>query len=148
MGFNKRYITKDLILLYIEEDKNLNGLLKADSLIMDNWSYSFFNNYDSSSDYKKIRDELNSEVVFSSNLTDITNHYNFNKLRKLSNILENLIKHSSWTDVLLADTFNFEKPNYLGNFEMTRQFYIDAIINLYTNQSRDKIISEILNGTK
>jgi hypothetical protein len=159
MGFNKRYITKDSVLSCIKEGNDLNRLLRADALIIDNWSLRFFENYDTSNKYKEMRDELEREVIFSSNLSDTINHRNFNKLRKLSNILENLIKAPSsgpinnthsWTEVLLAASFKLgEVPEeYRGKFEKHRQFYINAIINLYTTESRDKIIDNILNESK
>lgn len=147
MGFNKRYITKDMILSCIKEGGDVNRLLRADALIMDNWSSRFFENYDTSTKYREMRTELESQVRFSSNLNDTLNHKYFTKLRKLSNILENLIKDPSWTEVLLASSFNLVKEipeECRGKFDKHKQFYIDAIINLYTTESRDKIIDNIL----
>ena len=40
MGFNKRMITKELIMS--TEDSKIANLFNADSLIFDNWSYKFY----------------------------------------------------------------------------------------------------------
>ena len=100
MSFNKRYITKDSILSCIKNGESLSRLTKADALIMDNWSSRFFDNY--SFDYQKMRDELNNDVMFQSSYNATYEHKNFNSLKKLSNILENLIKDPSWTEILLT----------------------------------------------
>jgi hypothetical protein len=43
MGFNKRMITKDTVM--VTEEKNLPTLFSADALTFDNWSYKFFEMY-------------------------------------------------------------------------------------------------------
>lgn len=43
MGFNKRMITKELIMS--TEDSKIENLFNADALIFDNWSYTFFEIY-------------------------------------------------------------------------------------------------------
>ena len=85
------------------------------------------------------------------NIDKIIKHENFTKLRKLSNILENLIKDPSWTEVLLASSFNISGPipeSHRGKFDLHVKFHIDSIIKFYTSESRDKIIDNILNESK
>ncbi len=43
MGFNKRMISKDLIVS--TDEQSIPKLFDADSLIFDNWSYTFFELY-------------------------------------------------------------------------------------------------------
>ena len=45
MGFNKRYITREMILE--REDSELDKLFNADAFIFDSWSSRFFNLYQS-----------------------------------------------------------------------------------------------------
>jgi hypothetical protein len=45
MGFNKRIVTKESIL--ITEEDRLDTLFNADALIMDNWASKFINMYES-----------------------------------------------------------------------------------------------------
>jgi hypothetical protein len=141
MGFNKKYITKDIILATIKEGGDVKKLLKADALIMDNWSSIFFDNYDTSKKYEENRDKLNKDVIFISSLDNIIEHENFPKLRKLSNILENLIKNPSWTEVLLACSFNISgtiPESHQGKFDLHVKFHTDSIIEFYTSESRNK----------
>jgi hypothetical protein len=51
MGFNKRYITKDII-LSCNSFEQLSRLFKADALILDMWSSYFYKIYEDSSSYK------------------------------------------------------------------------------------------------
>ena len=148
MGFNKRYLTKDIIISYIKEGGDVNKLIRADSLIMDNWSSNFFYNYDTSNKYNQMRTELKNQFKFSSNLNDILNHKYFPKLKKLSNILENLIRDPSWIEVILVSSFNLFNQipeEHRGKLDKNREFYIDAIVNLW---SGDKINNNILNESK
>jgi hypothetical protein len=45
MGFNKRMISKDIVMVTDESD--LQNLLNADGLIFDNWSFEFYELYQS-----------------------------------------------------------------------------------------------------
>lgn len=45
MGFNKRMISKDIVMA--TDESNIINLLNADGLIFDNWSFKFFELYQS-----------------------------------------------------------------------------------------------------
>ena len=45
MGFNKRMISKDIVMVTDESD--LQNLLNTDGLIFDNWSFKFYELYQS-----------------------------------------------------------------------------------------------------
>ena len=45
MGFNKRMISKDVVMG--TDESNLPNLFNADGLTFDNWSYKFFELYES-----------------------------------------------------------------------------------------------------
>lgn len=45
MGFNKRMISKDIVMA--TDESNLINILNADGLIFDNWSFKFFELYQS-----------------------------------------------------------------------------------------------------
>ena len=151
MGFNKKYINKDKIMEAIK----LNSLSKltddSDALIMDSWASKFFDNYDFNSSYKNYRDKLDDDTKYSSVHHVIYNHENFGKLKKLSNILENLIREESWIDVLLAFDLMVDlgiiyevTDDMKGKYRKLRELCINKIVNHYTTESSDKIIETIL----
>lgn len=74
MGFNKRYITKDMILSCVKEGRDVKKLLRADALIMDSWSSRFFDNYYNSANCKETKTELESQVKLTSKLNSNLNH--------------------------------------------------------------------------
>jgi len=147
MGFNKRYIDKDKILNAIK----LNNISKltdnVDAVIMDSWASRFYENYEFNNTYKIDRDKLNDDVRFFSDHSKTYSHENFNKLKKLSNILENLIMDESWVDILLTlnmlGTEGVDEKN-IGRYPLLRKLCIGKIINHYTIESRNKIIDNIL----
>lgn len=152
MGFNKRYITKEKIINAIKEN-SVDKLFKADQLIMDSWSERFHDNYDFGENYKNNRKKLNDNTRFSSFHDAIYNHENFPKLKKLSNILENLIREESWIDVLLAFDIMVDlgiiyeiTEDMRGKYSQLRELCINKITNYYTTESRDKAIENALNG--
>ena len=150
MGFNKRYLDKDKIMDTINSNGSISRLVNADSLICDSWSTRFMDNYDFKK-YQKLRDKLNNDVMFSSNLSNTVEHENFNKInniKNLSNILENLINNPSWVEViitfqLLGDSDEVD-GNSIGRFDKLRSKCINKIVNYYTTESRDKTINNIL----
>jgi len=112
---------------------------------MDNWSSRFFDNY--SFDYQKMRDELNNDVMFQSSYNATYEHKNFNSLKKLSNILENLIKDPSWTEILLTTNILGSEgitEEMSGKFPLLKDYCINKIIKHYTLESREKSINNIL----
>ena len=65
MGFNKRYITKETILLNISD---LDRLFKADALIMDNWSRKFSD--DLNREERQLREKIKEDQKYSSGCPD------------------------------------------------------------------------------
>jgi hypothetical protein len=57
MGFHKRFITKDIILL--TEEEHLDTLFSSDALIFeDDWSMEFYNMYYDGLTIKEIKEKL------------------------------------------------------------------------------------------
>jgi hypothetical protein len=57
MGFHKRFITKDIILL--TEEEHLDTLFSSDALIFeDDWSMQFYNMYYDGHTIKEIKEKL------------------------------------------------------------------------------------------
>jgi hypothetical protein len=111
MSFNKRYLTKEVVINMIS--KNRFSKYNSDILIMDKWSSKFYDNYNKKEEYNLLRRELINETKFYSNLQSTTNHSHYDKLKSLSNIYENLIKENEWVDVLL--TFDILGNKCLSN---------------------------------
>jgi len=56
MGFNKRFITRDVIISTPKE--SLSRLFNADGLIMDNWSSNFIDEFHKGLDKEEIIEKL------------------------------------------------------------------------------------------
>lgn len=130
MGFNKRYISKESVIIQLSNGNSLSKLLKADALIMDDWSSKFFKEYRNDVVYRSDRQRLIEDTRFSSNHATTYKHENFTKLKNLSNILENLYLEPSWVDILL--TFEIlgadDVPKSAsGRYEKLRTVCIDKI---------------------
>ena len=148
MGFNKRYITKDIILDAMRNG-NVPKFTQADDLVLDNWSSMFFRDYVSHDSYQEDRKKIEDDTMFSSNHNSKIEHENYKKLKSLPNILENLIGDPSWTDILL--TFEILGKDgitelMIGKFDKLKELATNKIINHYTTESRDKTISNIIDG--
>jgi len=103
MGFNKRYIRKEMILENVTNIPYVSRLVKADALIMDTWSDNFFKNFDFKwKKYQELRVKLNDDVKFWSMHGPTLEHENYPKLKSLSNVLLNLKTDPSWVDILLT----------------------------------------------
>lgn len=143
MGFNKRFVRKEMILNNSENISYIAGIVNADALMIDDWSDKFFKNFNFKwKTYNKIRDSINNEVVLDSNLDNITNHKNYKDLFKLSNVLLNLKTNPSWIDILLTydilkemDVKFIEKiPNNItGKFDELVPYHIELIERYYDN---------------
>ena len=143
MGFNKRYIRKEMILDNIDNISYISKLVKADALIMDSWSVKFFDNFDFKYEtYNKLREELYDDVQFYSFHKPTLEHKNYNKLKKLSNVLINLKTNPSWSDILLTsdilkemDMEFAEKQNppqeIAGKFSKLVPYFIKVIEEYY-----------------
>lgn len=150
MGFNKRYLDKEKIMETIKSKGSIQKLTNVDALICDYWSGRFMEHYDFKN-YQKLRDKLCNDTKFSSNHQTTYDHENFPKIlniKNLSNILENLVSNNdSWIEVILTFQLlgNDDVPKSAsGLFDQLKKICIDKIINHYTTESRDKIISNIL----
>lgn len=146
MGFDKKYITKDRVISSIRSN-SLKSLFKGDALLMDNWSRKFYDHYDFTGEFQKMRDELTKEIGFSSFIRDTLDHKNFSKLitvRNLSNILENLIKYPNWIEILLTFEIlgddGFEK--FAGKFP--KESCISKISDYFTVESREDSLNRLV----
>lgn len=148
MGFNKRYLDKEIIMCTIKNNDSISKLINVDCLITDSWSERFLNCYNSK--YQGLRDKLAIDTRFSSNNKSIYDHKNFSKInniKNLSNILENLVRDPNWVEViftlnLLGDDDIDDKVR--GKFDKLKDICVKKIINYYTIESRDKVITNIL----
>lgn len=134
MSFNKRYISKESIMSIIKDGNNPYKLTTADSLVMDDWSSKFFDNWETNfKRYQNDRDKLYEDTKFSSNLQTGREHQNFDKLRHLSNILFNLHNEAQWVDIQLTlEILGGEVPeNICGKFEDLRKFCIGKIMKSF-----------------
>jgi hypothetical protein len=128
MGFNKRYLDKEIILSNLSK---IDKLLKADALIMDMWSSNFIK--DLSEKQRKLREELITDTMFSSNNNDILNHKNFYLLNSLSESLINLSTNPSWVDIhiiYIKTGFKIEESE-AGFFDKISKKATDAVISYY-----------------
>lgn len=134
MSFNKRYITKDIILSNIDNLKYISNLVKADALIIDNWSDKFYKNFDFKyKKYNEIRNLIISENKFDSNQREMLSDENFNKLKKLSNVLINLKTNPDWIDIHLANSIIEDTiPDEIsGKFNLLVDYFIQKINSKY-----------------
>ena len=128
MGFNKRYLDKDLILSNLSK---IDKLLNADALIMDMWSSNFIK--DLSQKQRMLREELIIDTMFSSNNNDILNHKNFYLLNSLSEALINLSTNPSWVDIhiiYIKTGFKIDESE-AGFFDKISKKATDAVISYY-----------------
>jgi hypothetical protein len=136
MGFNKRYITKEMIMSNIDDESYIVNLTNADALIIDHWSSKFLKNFNYNySEYQSIRESLNTQYRLSSNLSDIQNSIDFGRLKKLSNVFINLKRNPTWLDIILAsEILNFKFEYSLsGVFNEMLNFALQKIEEYYNN---------------
>jgi hypothetical protein len=130
MGFNKRYVRKEMILDDPSNVSYIANLVNADGLIIDNWSDKFFKNFNFKwKTYNKMRIKILEENKFSSNLDINKKHIDYNKLLNLSNVLLNLKTNPSWLDIQLTDDIlSKEVPEDIsGKFDSLVDFSIKSI---------------------
>jgi len=90
MGFNKRYITKEMIISNIDDESYIVNLTNADVLITDYWSSKFLENFNYKySEYQSIRETLSTQYSLSSNLSDIQDSIDF-ALQKIEDYNNNI----------------------------------------------------------
>jgi len=131
MGFYKRFITKDSILSQ-KSFEDIEMLLDADSLILDNWSSNFFKRFDEKyTEYQNKRNLIIDEFKYKSSPPDVSSLNGY----YISNILINLKLDPNWTDIqLCADNLNTDIPKDIsGNFNLLCDFFIKLIENKMEN---------------
>ena len=125
MGFNKRYITKETILLNISD---LDRLFKADALIMDNWSRKFSD--DLNREERQLREKIKEDQKYSSGCPD--KHPDYPQLNSLSEVLIGLMTNPTWLDIHFVQDklgrFQLEIDEF-GDFEKLKTKSIEAIVN-------------------
>jgi len=99
MGFNKRYISKELILSKTEI-KDVCGLFSnCDSLILDKWSSNFLKHFDKNFEIRKLNRDIEIQYrIFDSNISlpkSLDCFY-------LSNTLFDLKKDPNWIDIIMT----------------------------------------------
>jgi hypothetical protein len=130
MGFNKRYIKKELILNNLDNLDYISNLVNADALIIDNWSDKFYKNFNFNfKNYNKIREKIIKDNIFNSNHREMISTDNFNKLKSLSNIFINLKKNPDWLDIHLANALLEESipDDIIGKFDLLVNYFINKI---------------------
>ena len=135
MGFNKRYIHKEMILNNPDNVSYIARLVNADALIIDDWSDRFFKNFNFKWEtYNKIREE-----IIDSHFNSITRHRNYKHLFNLSNVLLNLKTNPSWIDIqlsydILKDKIEINVPEEeVGKFDILVEYHIKLIEDYYGN---------------
>jgi len=143
MGFNKRYIRKEMILENVDNIPYVSRLVKADALIMDTWSDKFFKNFDFKWEkYNEIREGVKEDTIYDSHHSNVLNHKNYKELFNLSNVLLNLKTDPAWVDILLTsdilkelDIEFVEKQNppkeITGRFQKLVPYFIKVIEEYY-----------------
>ena len=124
MGFNKKYISKNILL---ENTSNIDKLLKADALVMDMWTTKFVQDLDPKE--RQLRNKIKEEQKYSSGCPD--KHSDYSKLKSLSETFLSLKNDPSWLDI----HFTQEK---LGRFDLE----IDEFGVL--DKVKEKAIKEII----
>lgn len=115
MSFNKRYISKELILSKSQIEDVCKLFSSSDSLILDKWSSNFLKHFDQK---WQVRD-LNRKIEIQSRILDssptLPKHL---ECFYLSNILFNLRTEPDWIDIIMTrHQLNFKiEPEISGNF--------------------------------
>lgn len=141
MGFNKRYFDKETILDAVKTGgvKSFLKLQEVDSMIMDAWATEFFEDYcDNSKKYLKRRKEIHDAVQFSSNLSNITDHSYFPKLKSPVCMLLMLYTDPSWIEVLRTFVITKYEPTEKerGKFDRQRERAIELLIKMIDSKVR------------
>jgi hypothetical protein len=130
MGFNKRYIKKELILNNLDNLDYISNLVNADALIIDDWSDKFYKNFNFNfKNYNKMRNEIKDN----NNYREMVSTDGFNKLKSLSNIYINLKTNPNWLDIHLVNSIIEESipDDISGKFDILVHYYIDKINLIY-----------------
>jgi hypothetical protein len=130
MGFNKRYIKKELILNNLNNLDYISNLVNADALMIDDWSDKFYKNFNFNfKEYNKIRNKIINDNIISSNHREMLSTDGFSKLKSLSNIYVNLKTNPNWLDIHLANSILEESipDDISGRFDLLVDYFINKI---------------------
>jgi hypothetical protein len=130
MGFNKRYIKKELILNNLNNLDYISNLVNADALMIDDWSDEFYKNFNFNfKEYNKIRNKIINDNIISSNHREMLSTDGFSKLKSLSNIYVNLKTNPNWLDIHLANSILEESipDDISGKFDLLVDYFINKI---------------------
>jgi hypothetical protein len=130
MGFNKRYIKKELILNNLNNLDYISNLVNADALMIDDWSDKFYKNFNFNfKEYNKIRNKIINDNIISSNHREMLSTDGFSKLKSLSNIYVNLKTNPNWLDIHLANSILEESipDDISGKFDLLVDYFINKI---------------------
>jgi hypothetical protein len=132
MGFNKRFVKKEMIVNNINNLNYISNLVNADALVIDDWSHKFYKNFDFNyKNYNDLRKNIISDTEIYSDNKRILEHNSFIKLKNLSNIYINLKTNPNWVDIQLANSILEEiiPDDISGKFDLLVDFFIERINN-------------------
>jgi hypothetical protein len=144
MGFNKRYLNKEIVLSNLSK---IDKLIKADALIMDSWTSFFIE--DLSQKQRELRKELIEDTLIYSDASQYQNHKNFYLLNSLSEAIINLSTNPSWVDIHIVNIrCKFEiLESERGSFQILTKKSLESAISYYDEMvviGRDKKINQVL----
>ena len=134
MGFNKRFVKKEMIVNNINNLNYISNLVNTDALVIDDWSDKFYKNFDFNyKNYNDLRKNIISDTEIYSDNKRILEHNSFIKLKNLSNIYINLKTNPNWVDIQLANSILEESisDEISGKFDLLVNFFIEKIDNKY-----------------
>jgi hypothetical protein len=125
MGFNKRYLNKEILLSNIEK---IDLLLNVDALVMDSWASNFIK--DINKNQRRIRKELINDIGYDLSMKYI-NHRNFYLLNSLSEAIINLKTNPNWVDIHIVWIKTGFKLDEQGNFDILSKRALEYAISYY-----------------
>jgi hypothetical protein len=134
MGFNKRFVKKEMIVNNINNLNYISNLVNVDALVIDDWSDKFYKNFDFNyKTYNDLRKNIISDTEIYSDNKRILEHNDFIKIKKLSNVYVNLKTNPDWVDIQLANSILEEiiPDDISGKFDLLVNFFIKKIDNKY-----------------
>ena len=135
MGFNKRYIRKEMILSRLKEkdttsllrEMAIDKLFSSDALIMDIWSSRFYSNLNR--EERDVRKYLEEKYIYQSG-NQFSYDKEYIKLKSLSEALISLLNTESWIDIYF--TINKLKikigEDERGRYKILKKKCIESII--------------------
>jgi len=144
MGFNKRHVSKQMILDNIKGDHlfgvirelKIDAVLRADALILDDWAARFY--HELNKDEREIRKELYQRHAGQSIHHDLLVDPDFKKLTSMSEALISLLNDPKWMDIYAVRNklkFSVEKEEN-GKFNTLKEKAIKAILEYFDNSGK------------